>query len=628
MAFYLTIALSAALSGATNLDPSVNLNTLPNNELFTRWRPTFHFLGPSGWMNDPCGSMYDPVQDVYHLLYQFHPNHVDWGNISWGHATSKDLITWTDISGWANDEAEALGTGGPGTPDHLGVFSGTGQSINLNGVQDGNLTLMFTAVKLLPIGTPYIPGTETQSLATSSDGGLTWDKFPGNPVIPDPPGGWDVIGFRDPFFLAWPEMDLILQQTTPHYYVVFGSSIRGVGPRIPLYSAPASDLTKWTFLGALFEIPNNFIWGGDFTKTGSFGTLFEVPGAFSLVEEEENGGDGSTTHFYITTGTQGGARQNWVLWAEGIVSRRDNGSAQFDFLSSGARDWGNLYAVSSFWDPKNNRRVSWGWTDEQMNGYATKPQGFQGSLGLPAELFVLKTHQVIAPASGVPSNSSDVWRLQTDGTYTVTTLGVRPLSDVIDGLRLSDPLTRTTQDPITQSLPILNDDASAVKSDHFELKATLANITGSAGFIVRASPGSEEFTTISYTPANNTVSVVRSSSSLIKNFGTSTITGYFAPYTTTTAGLELLTMDIFVDGSIVEVFINDRFALTTRIYPSRDDALAVSQFVSNGGSAVFQEINVWIEMRNVWPDRPVNSSSTLITDSSADTGNGAWWSGN
>lgn len=29
--------------------------------------------------------MYDPTTDTYHLHYQFHPNHINWGNISWGY---------------------------------------------------------------------------------------------------------------------------------------------------------------------------------------------------------------------------------------------------------------------------------------------------------------------------------------------------------------------------------------------------------------------------------------------------------------------------------------------------------------------------------------------------------------
>ena len=30
-------------------------------------------------MNDPCGAMYDPTRDMYHLFYQWHPEHINWG---------------------------------------------------------------------------------------------------------------------------------------------------------------------------------------------------------------------------------------------------------------------------------------------------------------------------------------------------------------------------------------------------------------------------------------------------------------------------------------------------------------------------------------------------------------------
>ena len=70
-------------------------------------------------------------------------------------------------------------------------------------------------------------------------------------------------------------MDALLGQSAPHYYAVFGSGIKGVGPRIPLYSAPASDLTKWTFLGALWEPAYNTSLG-TVLETGSYGFNFEV----------------------------------------------------------------------------------------------------------------------------------------------------------------------------------------------------------------------------------------------------------------------------------------------------------------------------------------------------------------
>ena len=64
-------------------------------------------------------------------------------------------------------------------------------------------------------------------------------------------------------------------------------------------------------------------------------------------------------------------------------SRRENGSAQFTPESGGAVDWGNLYAVTSFYDPKHKRRVQWGWSPEDMDDFAVLQQGFQGALSLP-----------------------------------------------------------------------------------------------------------------------------------------------------------------------------------------------------------------------------------------------------
>lgn len=70
-------------------------------------------------------------------------------------------------------------------------------------------------------------------------------------------------------------MDALLGQKSPHYYAVFGSGIKGVGPRIPFYSAPASDLTQWTFLGALWEPAANTSLGS-VLETGLYGFNFEV----------------------------------------------------------------------------------------------------------------------------------------------------------------------------------------------------------------------------------------------------------------------------------------------------------------------------------------------------------------
>jgi beta-fructofuranosidase len=278
------------------------------------------------------------------------------GNISWGHATSEDLVTWKDVdhspkdtihAAWSGAQAQSIGTTNltskhnPALYNRLGIYSGTAQPVNMQGEVDGTLLAFYTSVSELPFNwntPPYPKGAESQSMAYSTDGGITWQEYSGNPVISEPPAGWNITGWRDPFFLPLPELDLLLNYSEPHYYVIFGSGIGGVGPRMPLYSTPATNLTSWTYLGPLWEPKGNTSVGNVF-ETGSWGWQFEVPDFFNL-------GD----HWFVSTGTQGGNQDfhphNWAVWNEGTISARADGSIEFTPISGGAADWGILYAVS------------------------------------------------------------------------------------------------------------------------------------------------------------------------------------------------------------------------------------------------------------------------------------------
>lgn len=118
-------------------------------------------------MNDPNGMVY--ADGTYHLFYQYNPQGNDWGNMSWGHATSTDLMHW-------KEQAVAM------TRDELGaIFSGSA-------VIDKDNTAGFGANAMVAIYTSAgetgdVAGKQQQSIAYSTDGGKTFTRYTGNPVI-------------------------------------------------------------------------------------------------------------------------------------------------------------------------------------------------------------------------------------------------------------------------------------------------------------------------------------------------------------------------------------------------------------------------------------------------------------
>ena len=138
-------------------------------------RPQFHFSSRRGWLNDPNGLVYH--DGTYHLFYQHNPYGTEWGNMHWGHAVSPDLVHWSE-------RPAAL------YPDALGTMF-TGCAVvdhhNSSGLGSGSqppIVLLYTAA-----GEHARPPTDyTQCLAFSADGGASWHKYDGNPVLPHQAG--------------------------------------------------------------------------------------------------------------------------------------------------------------------------------------------------------------------------------------------------------------------------------------------------------------------------------------------------------------------------------------------------------------------------------------------------------
>lgn len=138
-----------------------------------RLRPTVHFSPDAGWLNDPNGLVF--YRGRYHLFFQHNPYGTISENKHWGHATGPDLLHWEQA-------APAL------VPDAAGyIYSGSAvvdweNTSGLGTRENPPLVLIYSAA-----GNPT-----TQRLAYSLDGGTTFTKYAGNPVLPQvAPGNRD-----------------------------------------------------------------------------------------------------------------------------------------------------------------------------------------------------------------------------------------------------------------------------------------------------------------------------------------------------------------------------------------------------------------------------------------------------
>jgi len=219
---------------------------------------------------------------------------------------------------------------------------------------------------------------------------------------------------------------------------------------------------------------------------------------------------------------------------------------------------------------------------------------------------------------------------QSNGSYSALTLGAAPAPDVIAGLRNVSTYTKFYGPSfITGRGQGKNGSYFTSKmGSSYELSLVIASTTGLTGINIAASPDYAEHTSVYYDPSSNRIGVNRTYSSLIHQFANTTYSGYFRPYVSDQNQTEAIHIRVFVDGSLVEVNVNERFWLTSRIFPGRQDSVNVGIYAAPGVVTRYASIEGVGWLCNAWPSRPMNSSSLLVQDTAAASGNYTWWDGN
>ncbi|MGP5089673.1 GH32 C-terminal domain-containing protein [Brachybacterium tyrofermentans] len=241
--------------------------TSPSRPRTDQHRPRFHLTPEATWMNDPNGLIRH--DGVWHAFFQNNPFGSTWGNMSWGHAVSEDLATWTHLpvalpcsetemifsGSIVHDAANTSGLGAPG--------------------EDGPLVAFYTSAYTPAHATT--PGIQAQSIAFSLDGGTTWDFYAENPVLTR-----DSENFRDPKVFFHPESGRWVMVT-----------VEALDHAVHLHTS--ADLLTWE--------PASTV-----THPGLDGGIWECP---DLLRVQVAGADGAP------------AREAWVL----VISTNPGGPA-------------------------------------------------------------------------------------------------------------------------------------------------------------------------------------------------------------------------------------------------------------------------------------------------------------
>lgn len=292
-----------------------------------KFRPLYHFAPLYGWMNDPNGMVFKDGE--YHLFYQYNPFGSKWGNMNWGHAISKDLVSWEHRP--VAIEPDALGT----------IFSGSA-------VVDKNNTAGFGAGAIVAIYTQN-SDRQMQSIAYSTDNGRNFTKYENNPVLTS-----EARDFRDP--------KVFWYEGTQRWIMILA-----VGQEMQIFSSP--NLKDWTFESSFGK------------GQGAHGNVWECPDLFELSVE------GTNEKKWVLLCSLGdgpfgdSATQYFVGSFDGKKFVNDSPS------KTKWMDWGkDHYATVTWSNAPDNRRIALAWMSNWQYANDVPTSQYRSANSIPRDL--------------------------------------------------------------------------------------------------------------------------------------------------------------------------------------------------------------------------------------------------
>lgn len=308
-----------------------------------QWRPAYHFTPEKNWTNDPNGLFY--LNGKFQLYYQHNPFENKWGHMSWGHAESADLVHWRHLP-VAIPEVLAKDT-------TTWIYSGSA-------VWDKNNTSGFGKDGKPPVIAIFTADQpkqqkESQFIAYSNDGGMTFSLYPNNPVI-----DLQMRDFRDPnvfWFEPTQQWVMTVAMVNEHLVRFYGSK----------------DLKQWTKLS-------------DFGPAGYTRNGWECP---SLIPLPVDGNPSNIKYVLLVScgGDHGPLMQYYIGDFDGTIFTNSNPNDLVLKVDNGDA----FYAAIAWRDAPENKKILLGWL---QNGH---PETFpwKGQMSIPRDLSLKTTSEGI-----------------------------------------------------------------------------------------------------------------------------------------------------------------------------------------------------------------------------------------
>ncbi|KHL97026.1 glycoside hydrolase [Paenibacillus sp. IHB B 3415] len=399
---------------------------------------------------------------------------------------------------------------------------------------DGLPALFFTA------GNDSASPNQSVALARSTypqDGDpelITWIKHP-EPLIVQKQGMGAFGDFRDPF--VWKD--------EKGWYALVGSGIEGEGGAALAFAS--EDMLNWTYKGPFFE--------ADIQKFPYLGPIWELPVFLPLGSDKQ----GDNKHLLLVSPVGKGADVEVFYW----IGQLDQDNLSFipDQEEPQLIDVGDFHFTgpSGMVDPKTGRNIVFTIAQGDRTSELEYKSGWAHNGGLPLSVY-----------------------LRDDGR-----LGIEPIQE-LQSLRGEKRLSIWDKS-LAEANVLLGD----VQGDMLEIQIELEpGNTGQLGIKVRCTPDGEEETLLYYDFNEAKLLVDRTKTTLHPGEKCIGVQG---------GKLELLgenlKLHIYLDRSMVEAYANGLKSLTTRVYPSRKDALGLE--IWGDGEPLVKSMEIW-DMQSIW----------------------------